>query len=150
MDNLRHETENFTADPSAANDLEGILAAFPQKDGFSLPALQQLTRDTDEDTTLRIMARFCQNLEETFHRIKTMDVDAHIEDVQKLMHRVAGTAELLGFVSLGRTSRELESQLKAETVSDTARNNLNQFMELSQEVLDGTHQHCPNLNHYLL
>jgi HPt (histidine-containing phosphotransfer) domain-containing protein len=135
---------------TAARDLEGFLASFPTRDGFSLPALQQLKRDTDEDTTLRIMARFCQNLEETFKKIDPEQLESQADEVHKLMHRVAGTAELLGFMALGRTARELEGQLKVRPIQQSARNGINHFMDLSQEVLAEAHQNCPNLNHYLL
>lgn len=142
--------ETTTNPMSIREDLNEFLAAFPNGDGFNLTAFQQLAEDTDEDTTLRILARFWQNLQETLADVDPESIHEHYGRMQRLAHRVAGTAELLGFQMLGQMARELDRQLKTDPSAPNVKEGLMAFIQVSLRLIKDIQKSFPNLQVYLL
>lgn len=80
--------------------------------GFDSYALNHLLEDTASNTVLRILARFSVTLEES---LPLLEKGPEIEDstlIWKAAHKIAGSAEMLGFKEFGQKSKRLSSNLK--------------------------------------
>ncbi|MFM6927703.1 MAG: Hpt domain-containing protein [Bdellovibrio sp.] len=80
--------------------------------GFDTYALHHLLEDTAANTVLRILARFSVTLEESLF---LLEKGAEIEDqtlIWKAAHKIAGSAEMLGFKEFGQKSKRLSGHLK--------------------------------------
>src|SRR5690606_7109929 len=95
------------------NDLDAFMNYFIKKSNFSRATFDQLIEDTSEEVAFKILARFKQTLTECKDQIRTGLSNGDGESIWKACHKVAGSADLLGFKSLGATSRRLMKSVQA-------------------------------------
>lgn len=131
-------------------EIHPLLQALKENEGFNEPAFLQLMEDTDADTTLRILARFCQNLRETVDQLRAERLDQHSLDMQRIAHRIAGTAELLGFRDLGVLARKLQTQLKETPPPHGTAENVQRFERIIRILLKDIGSCGLSLDPYLL
>lgn len=61
---------------------------------------------------MKILAHFCESLRDAARAISSSLETENFEQAWKACHKIAGTAELLGFSELGRVSRSLSVSVK--------------------------------------
>lgn len=90
-----------------------LLTGLQQLEGFDPFVYLQLKEDTSTEVALKILSRFVVTLEESESQISSGLSENNPELIWKACHKVAGTSELLGFMSLGHQSRHLNKELQA-------------------------------------
>ena len=93
-------------------ELKQVVEQLKGLPGFDSYALNHLLEDTAANTVLRILARFSVTLEES---LPLFEKGAEIEDstlIWKAAHKLAGSAEMLGFKEFGQKSKRFSSHLK--------------------------------------
>jgi HPt (histidine-containing phosphotransfer) domain-containing protein len=79
------------------SELTAFLSHFRQQSGFNDEAFLNLVEDTNETVTLQILARFQKTLSECENSIR-VGIEKNDRDLLwKTCHKIAGSAELLGF-----------------------------------------------------
>lgn len=117
-------------------ELQNFWKNFSSKNDFNKNQFVGLCRDTDEETVFKIASLFCQTLESSLQDIHNALEENDADIVWQRAHKVAGTAELLGFSVFGRTSRELSHQIKANSSLGAQLSEINDFVALAQKLLD--------------
>ncbi len=128
-------------------ELKNLYLAMEKRPGFERERFLTLLEDTDEKTVLNILARFDQTLAAAL-----VDVAA-AEDVNilcRVFHKVAGSAELLGFVGLGRQGRDLDGGLRRNPDPASFADGIANFEKLGAEIKTTIAACCPGLGKYLL
>lgn len=95
------------------NDLKIYFDTICQLQNFDRSAFENLKEDTSLEVAIKIMARFCMTLGDALEAMDLGRQEDNAEMIWKSCHKVAGTSELLGFVDLGRKSKELSKSLQA-------------------------------------
>lgn len=120
------------------HELKSFLDYFSQKNGFERQTFVNLYQDTNEETVIRILAHFNENLREAVQKTRDAQSDENTEAVWKSAHKLAGSAELLGFKRFATGARELSKQIRANPVFENYTSEistyLNQSDELSQQI----------------
>lgn len=86
------------------------LKTFP---GFKAESLENLVSETNADVVLSVLKEFKNSLNTSVGQLETAMQTADVETTKRACHKIAGTAELLGFFVLGAECRKIENQLKA-------------------------------------
>ncbi|WP_413559898.1 hypothetical protein [Bdellovibrio sp. HCB209] len=94
------------------SDLVGVSKELKSLTGFDSHAFNHLLEDTTPNTVLRILARFCMSLNEGIPALERGSNSGESEIVWKTAHKLAGSAEMLGFRDFGKKSKDLSWQLK--------------------------------------
>jgi len=94
-------------------EFEEVKCALQKTPAFNSQIFSQLQEDTNYEVALKMLARFHTTLIESIGFINKGLESENAELVWKACHKVAGTAELIGFVNLGQISRELSKNIKA-------------------------------------
>lgn len=105
-----------------------ILTKFKTVKNFDPHGLMQLKEDTDETVALKILARFFITLEESLAHVATSLNSGELIEVSKGSHKIAGSADLVGFASFARRSRKISRDVKGTPEMSSA--------ELHHEVVD--------------
>ncbi len=113
---------------------------------FDAKACRQLVDDTDAETVLAILALFTKNLNSSYMALNINNVSSRSDEVQKIAHRIAGTAELLGFRALGALARELQFEFKMNPLPEDAGDKLNKFKTYMDETIRTVQTSCPSLD----
>lgn len=87
---------------SDMNAFANGIAGFP---GFNTDGLNQLIEDTSPEAALKVIARFRLTVEGGLADIEGGVKAGNAEIVWKTAHKVAGTAELIGFDDFGQASK---------------------------------------------
>lgn len=113
-------------------------------------ALLTVIDDTSEEVVLRILAHFSESLSEAAKAISS-SIDGNDFDLAwKACHKIAGTAELLGFEKLGQDSRHLSALVKATRAKDPATiEQLARHASACLEYRDVVVKNCGNWKEYL-
>ena len=112
--------------------VNGPLSAFLEHFGnlpdFDRQVFANLYEDTNEDTVIRILAHFNENLSEGCLQLNDALKSENAEVAWKLAHKIAGSAELLGFKPYGDRSRQLSKQIRANPIFENHRPQINAYL----------------------
>ena len=109
-------------------EFQDILVKFKQVKNFDPDGLLQLKEDTDESVAIKILARFFITLEESLNLVAASLKNGELNEIFKGSHKIAGSADLVGFSSFAKKSRQISSDVKIMP-NDS-------FSELHHEVTD--------------
>lgn len=89
-----------------------ILANLKKVKDFEPSGLMQLKEDTDEIVAIKILARFFITLEESLDHVALSLKSGELSEVSKGSHKIAGSADLVGFTSYAQKSRKISRDVK--------------------------------------
>ena len=113
-------------------------------------ALFNVIDDTSEEVVLRILAYFSESLREAAGAISSGIEKNDFDLAWRACHKIAGTAELLGFEKLGQDSRQLSVLAKATGASDPDTiERLAQHASICSEYRDVVIRNCGNWKEHL-
>jgi hypothetical protein len=92
-----------------------ILIKFRTVKDFNPKGLLQLKDDTDETVALKILARFFITLEESLDHVALHLGHGELNEVSKGSHKIAGSADLVGFSTFAERSRKISRDVKVTT-----------------------------------
>ncbi|MBY0553570.1 Hpt domain-containing protein [bacterium] len=119
-------------------ELKSFFDYFNSKSGFETQIFVNLYQDTSEETVIRILAHFNENLKEAVKNTKEAIAEENCEAVWKSTHKLAGSAELLGFKRFAKDARELSKQIRANPVIENYTYEISTYVtqagELSQQI----------------
>ncbi|WP_413580393.1 Hpt domain-containing protein [Bdellovibrio sp. HCB288] len=131
------------------NDLVGVSRQLKSLRGFDSHAFNHLLEDTTPNTVLRILARFSVSLNECIPVLEQGATTGDAEAVWKAAHKLAGSAEMLGFKDFGRNSKELSWQLKQSAHIGASQEEVNFYLMQARELAKHLTDVFPNQKHYL-
>ncbi len=116
---------------------------------FDEEKIQELCSDTDEETVLKILARFHETLVDSIEKMQLAVESVDSEVIWKVAHKISGSAELLGFKVYGQEARKLSHDLKAN--ADFGHNSfrINNFMDRTKKLKSKIMKSIPALNDFL-
>jgi len=113
-------------------------------------ALLAVIDDTSEEVVLRILAHFSQSLREAAKAVSLGIEGGDFDLAWRACHKIAGTAELLGFEKLGIDSRHLSVLVKEGSVkSPDVVDRLAQYAAVCLEYRELIVRNCENWEQYL-
>ena len=130
-------------------DLKKFWYGFKDSSDFDQESFFQLFEDTNEDTTLRILARFQENLADAIQKLTDAMKSEDCEVIWKASHKLAGSSELLGFRKFGGRSRELSVDVRANLVYSAHAEELKDYLEQTLNLHSKIKSFCPSLSSYL-
>lgn len=89
-----------------------VLTKFKTVKDFDPKGLIQLKEDTDETVALKILARFFITLEESLSHVASSLNHGELAEVSKGSHKIAGSADLVGFSTFASRSRKISRDVK--------------------------------------
>ena len=98
---------------SNSTNLQFFFETMCKLNHFDQSAFENLKNDTSLEVCIKIAARFCMTLSDAIEVIDKGYREDNAEIIWKACHKVAGTSELLGFIDLGKKSKELSKSLQA-------------------------------------
>lgn len=107
---------------------QDILAKFKKVKDFDPSGLVQLKEDTDETVAIKILARFFITLEESLNHVAVSLNSGELAEVSKGSHKIAGSADLVGFSTFAQKSRKISRDVKIIPEASAS--------ELHHEVVD--------------
>lgn len=116
---------------------------------FDLHAFKQLQEDTSPETSLKILARFRGTLLESRQHIMEGCSQENKELIWKACHKIAGSAELLGFAQLGQESRRFSKSLQNATDLAPYMDDIINYQNYLGLVQKGIEMAFPNYSEYL-
>lgn len=131
------------------SDLTDIIGKLRLIDGFDEATFQQLAQETSDEVALQILARFSRTLDESIAVLDEGLKTDSSDKVWRACHKIAGTAELVGFKSFGVLSRKLNRDLQAVTEIGAYRTDLNNYLQEAQRLLAQIQANFVRLNDYL-
>lgn len=131
-------------------ELRFFLEHFSEKaHDFDRETFVHLYEDTSEETVIKILAHFSENLLESIKNIEVSRAEENCEIAWKLTHKLAGSAELLGFKNFGQYSRELSHLIRANPVYENHRQAIEDYLNTLQSLSDSIRSTFPSLRSYL-
>jgi HPt (histidine-containing phosphotransfer) domain-containing protein len=131
-------------------ELALFLEHFSHNDNdFSREAFVNLCEDTNEDTVIKILAHFNENLKEAELNMKQAFDEQNCEIFWKSAHKIAGSAELLGFKHFADQSRDLSRQVRANPVFESHMDSLKQYCGFTENLSSEISALLPSLKSYL-
>ena len=91
---------------------QDILVKFKKVKDFDPSGLLQLKEDTDESVAIKILARFFITLEESLNLVAVSLNSGELNEVSKGSHKIAGSADLVGFPTFAQKSRKISRDVK--------------------------------------
>ena len=91
---------------------QDVLAKFKKVKDFDPSGLLQLKEDTDETVAIKILARFFITLEESLNHVAVSLNSGELSEVSKGSHKIAGSADLVGFSTFAQKSRKISRDVK--------------------------------------
>lgn len=116
-------------------ELSQIVDKLKHVPGFDQYALNHLVEDTTPVTVLRILARFSVTLEES---LPILEKGTEIEDpslLWKAAHKLAGSAEMLGFLEFGQKSKKISTSLKIDNNINLYADEITRYRVATKELL---------------
>lgn len=107
MDGKEAATSEDLIANSAHIDIEAFATGIADFPGFDPEGLRQLVEDTAPEPALKVIARFRHTVAAAQAELEAARAGGDAERVWKMAHKVAGTAELIGFAEFGRASKAL-------------------------------------------
>ncbi len=130
-------------------DYARVLSGLKKLPDFDKEAFITLTEDTDEQVILKILARYSVTLSESLEQINEGIKEDNGEKIWRACHKVAGSAELLGFRGFGTHSRALNMSLKTMTDPHIHMNEIQTYSQEGYQLLRSIEVIFPNLRTYL-
>lgn len=130
-------------------DLQYVFDNICKLHQFDRGAFENLKEDTSLDVAIKIMARFCMTLGEALEAIEIGLNKDHAEMIWKACHKIAGTSELLGFITLGKRSKELSKSLQALPDLSAHFVDLQKYQDQLSKVRQEIEKVIPNWKQYL-
>lgn len=109
-------------------EFQDILVKFKQVKNFDPNGLVQLKEDTDESVAIKILARFFITLEESLNLVASSLNNGELDEIYKGSHKIAGSADLVGFSRYAQKSRQISRDVKIMPNDSSS--------ELHHEVID--------------
>ncbi len=134
---------------SAEKDLTDVAERLQFFDGFDVKVFDLLVEDTNAIATLRILARFCMSLDESLPHLQHGVQDGNPEIIGKAAHKLAGSAEMLGFKTFGDRSKSISSRLKHATMQDLPQAELRSYIQDTHTLCDRIKSDFPQWQTYL-
>ncbi|MGZ3691846.1 MAG: Hpt domain-containing protein [Pseudobdellovibrio sp.] len=131
------------------NELRVFLIHFKAQKEFNYEIFQNLYHDTNEDTVIRMLAHFEENLKVTLDQLKLGLSENAAERIWKAAHKMAGTSELLGFEAYARFSRSLSKTLQATPTVHIYAEEIKAYRENTEKILQQIGIFLPTLRSYL-
>ncbi len=119
----------------AQSDMNAFTAGMADFPGFNFEGLAALVEDTNDETALKIIARFRTTLEAGLRELDAAVASRSGEVFWKVAHRFAGTAELIGFEDFGRGSKELSQALKGAPDVESYGSAIAKYLEHCRKIL---------------
>ena len=146
--------QSSDSDVSDANikhhELSLFLTHFSEKAyDFDRETFIHLYEDTSEETVIKILAHFSENLLESIKNLEISRSEENCEIAWRLTHKLAGSAELLGFKNFGQHSRELSHLIRANPVYENHRQAIEDYLNTLQNLSDSIRSTFPTLRSYL-
>ncbi|AGH95652.1 hypothetical protein A11Q_1436 [Pseudobdellovibrio exovorus JSS] len=135
--------------------IEEVSNVLGRHEGFDRESFFNLYEDTGEETVMRIMAHFNQNLIEASRNIKAALVNEHgnesenVENIWKWAHKIAGSAALLGFKSYGDESRELSKKIRDQQSFADCKKQVEDYLKKTKALSQNIEEAMPSLKTYL-
>lgn len=141
---------NTEGDTMDMNDsLKSFLDSQNNNKDYDSSLIMQLYEDTDDTTVLQILARFRETLIDSIQKMDQAVEAGQTEAVWKSAHKIAGSAELVGFGTLGRVSRDLSHRLKESNNPTAFATEVKNFLEMTKRHRDVITNSFPNFKDYL-
>ena len=132
-----------------SSELKLLFNYFRQKADFNSQVFLNLYTDTNEETVIRILAHFNENLKESIKNMITAIPDENCEIVWKSAHKIAGSSELLGFQLLAEQARKLSTQIRANPVFEYYKAEINSYLLKASEINQQIDNKFTNLKSFL-
>lgn len=129
--------------------IENLIKDLAIIDGFDSTLFDQLVEDTTPEVSIKILARFYETLSESLDLVEQGITKNDADQVWKACHKVAGSAELLGFAEFGKLSRRLNNDIKSAHQIEPFKTELKGYLEQGRAVLAKIHQVFPDHKSYL-
>lgn len=130
-------------------DIMSLLSKMSIDADFEGEKLLQLCEDTNAETVLKILAQFHETLKQSAQVTETAMAEKNVEPIWKAAHKVAGSADLLGFGIYGNKSRILSHQLRDKADFAFYSDQIQHFLSRTKEVQGIISNSFTNLNDYL-
>ncbi len=131
------------------DELRVFLIHFKTLKEFNYEVFLNLYQDTNEDTVMRMLAHFEQNLRATEDQLKLGISESEAERVWKAAHKMAGTSELLGFTVYAKSSRNLSKLLQATPTTNIYLKKIQDYLKSTTQLLQQIQSFLPTLPSYL-
>ena len=116
---------------------------------FDCAAFERLTDDTDPEVTLKVLAHFCMTLEEVLLRVAEGIQHENPELVWKACHKIAGSAELVGFNRFGIYSRSLNTAIRAMNDLHAHRMDIDAYLREGKDLAQDIRSVFPSLKDFI-
>ena len=130
-------------------ELKNFLNHFTPKADFDSQTFHNLYQDTNEETVIRILAHFNENLKESIKILSEALKKEDCESVWKCTHKIAGSAELLGFKRLAELSQKLSKQIRANPVFEYYTVEIYIYIAMASEINQQIENKFKNLKSFL-
>lgn len=131
------------------HELKSFFEYFNHKADFARQTFLNLYQDTNEETVIRILAHFNENLKEAVQKIHEAEAEENCETVWKSAHKLAGSAELLGFKRFAAAARELSNQIKANPFFESYTYEISTYRSNSAELSRQIENKFPTIKSFL-
>jgi len=105
---------------------------------FDEKSLNALIDDTNPQVALEVTLSFQQNIQNSQKIIDKALLEQDIDSIWKAIHKISGTAELVGYTRFGRYSRQLSHKIKdipqLESHADDIRDYLNRVKSVENNI----------------
>ncbi|PWU18757.1 MAG: hypothetical protein C5B49_06720 [Bdellovibrio sp.] len=143
------EKGGFQMRNGADNTFDAFLKGFTSVAGFSPEVFGDLGRDTSEEVALRILNQFRLSLEVGIERLDQSLQRKDGDLVAQVAHKLAGSAELIGFLGLGQNCRSAMAKLKQGAAFSQLESGILAIRTQCQGLLNSLQEHCPNLSSFI-
>lgn len=116
---------------------------------FDQLSFDRLVEDTEPEVALKILARFWMTLQESLAQVENGLKQDNGDMIWKACHKVAGSAELVGFKNFGQQSRSLDAAVKAMNSPESHLSEIQKYLEQGHVISKDISAAFPQLKHYL-
>ncbi len=131
-------------------ELQNFLISNLASQGFRPEIFLKLIEDTDENTGLRILARFNETVIETEALVKNAIQEKDRKTIWSVCHKIGSTAQLLGFVTLAKVSKKIGAEIKEGDFEGVdLSQQLKHLLSALEEIQYRIKKCCPSIKNYL-
>lgn len=120
-----------------------------QSSEFDLSTYMQLEEDTSAEVALKILARFFDSIEDSKRQISYGVKSETSEPAWRACHKLAGSAELLGFVQFSKDARLLSKSLQASLDLGSHEDELKNVITRLSQISSAIEKAFPDYRNYL-
>lgn len=130
-------------------ELKAFLLHFKSQSDFNEMAFSNLYQDTSEETVVRMLAHFEQNLKNTIGQVEIGLNKESPELIWRAAHKMAGTSELLGFGLYAKESRDLSKLIQTQHAARLDAEKITVYLEKTKKLLLQINTIAPSLKLFL-